>query len=105
MKVTFTHNGEKYTLEYTLDTVKKMENAGFSVDKFLEEPANGITTLFAGAFIAHHKHVKRDKIEEILRDMEDSKELLSTLVEMYNDPINSLLEGAAEGNGIKWEKA
>lgn len=105
MKITFTHNGENYTLEYTLDTVKKMENAGFSMEKIQEGPANGLSNLFAGAFLAHHKHVKRDKIEEILKEMEGSKELLGTLAEMYNDPINSLLEGAAEGNGIKWEKA
>ena len=51
-----------------------------------------LPTLFAGAFLAHHRFVKRDVIDNIYARMNHKDELMTALVEMYNEPIMSLFD-------------
>ena len=65
-----------------------------------------LPALFAGAFLAHHRFVKRDVIDNIYARMNHKDELIAALVEMYNDPLLSLLdEPEQEGNegNLNWK--
>ena len=96
-------SGESYTLEYTRKTVEIMEKQGFIADDVDRKPMTMLPALFAGAFLAHHRWVKKDVIDRIYARLPRKDELLPKLVEMYNEPILSLMEepeqnGDDEGN-------
>lgn len=88
--------GIAYTLEYTRKTVELMEKEGFVATEVDSKPMTGIPALFAGAFKAHHRFVKRDVIDRIYAGMSKKDELIGKLVEMYNDPIIALLDEPVE---------
>ena len=98
--------GVTYTLEYTRKTVEMMEKSGFVADDVQRKPMTMLPALFAGAFLAHHRFVKRDVIDNIYACLNHKDELISALVEMYNDPLLSLLdEPEQEGNegNLSWK--
>ena len=103
-RITFTAEGKDYCLEYTKRTVKMMEDRGFSPDKILESPMTYLPELFAGAFLANHRFTKKDVIDALFESMGDRQELVSVLIEMYNEPIKALTSETEEGNAIKWTK-
>lgn len=86
------NQGKVYTLEYTRQTVKVMERQGFIPDKVSEQPMTYLPTLFAGAFMAHHRNIKAEEIEKIYARLPNKHDLIGKLVEMYNDPIMTLLD-------------
>lgn len=99
-------DGEKtYTLEFTRNTVASMERQGFVAEDVSKKPVSMLPTLFAGAFMAHHKFVKKDVIDKLYAKMGKKDELISKLVEMYNEPLTALLEEpdpeSSEGN-VTW---
>lgn len=103
-RITFSAGDRDYCLEYTKRTVKMMEDRGFAPEKIVESPMTYLPELFAGAFLANHRFVKREVINELYESMEDKQELVSTLIEMYNEPIKALTSDSEEGNAIKWTK-
>lgn len=104
-KITFSFDGQDYCLEYTKRTVKAMEDRGFAPSKILEAPMSYLPELFAGAFLANHKFVKRTLIDTIYEKLKGKSELVNTLIEMYNEPIKALTEeDEEEGNAIEWTK-
>lgn len=81
-----------------------MERQGFNVNDISEKPMTTLPALFAGAFLAHHKWVKKDVIDEIYNRMENKQDLLQKLTEMYNEPIEALFEEPKESEGnVSWE--
>ena len=98
--------GVTYTLEYTRKTVEAMEKNGFVAADVERKPMTLLPALFAGAFLAHHRFVKRDVIDNIFARMTHKGEWMSALSEMYNDPLLSLLdEPEQEGNegNLNWK--
>ena len=91
--------GVTYTLEYTRKTVEMMEKSGFVADDVQRKPMTMLPALFAGAFLAHHRFVKRDVIDSIYARMNHKDELISALVEMYNEPLLSLLDEPEQTEG------
>lgn len=91
-QITFTYDGKDYILEYTRRTVKQMEDEGFNVTSVDTKPLSVLPDLFAGAFKAHHRFLKRDVIDEIFKNMPNKEKLISTLSEMYYEPIATLME-------------
>ena len=92
--------GVTYTLEYTRKTVEAMEKNGFVAADVERKPMTLLPALFAGAFLAHHR------IDSIYARMNHKDELIAALVEMYNDPLLSLLdEPEQEGNegNLSWK--
>lgn len=85
-------SGVTYTLEYTRKTVEMMEKNGFIADDVQRKPMSMLPALFAGAFLAHHRFVKRDVIDSIYDRMNHKDELITALVEMYNEPLISLFD-------------
>ena len=98
-------SGMTYTLEYTRKSVEMMEKQGFIADDVEKKPMTMLPALFAGAFLAHHRFVKREIIDSIYKKLTNKDKLIEKLVEMYNEPIMTLLtEPEQEGNegNLSW---
>lgn len=102
-QLTFTYDGEDYTLEFTRRTVAEMEKKGFIASDITDKPMTTLPALFAGAFLAHHRFVKEDIINDIYSKLTKKEDLIGKLAEMYNEPILALVEEPekAEGN-LDW---
>lgn len=102
-KITFTFEDKEYTLEYTRRTVRQMEESGFKASELLDRPMTLLPQMFAGAFLAHHRFVKPDVIERIYKAMPNKEDLIGKLGEMYNEPIDTLLDEPDENEGnVEW---
>ena len=102
--IRFVYKGNNYCLEFTKRTVKRMESEGFSS----ENARNGnlmtfFTTLWNGAFYAHHPYVTPELKEEILSNMGNKEQLFPALADLYSLPLKGLLAEPDEGNTISWE--
>jgi hypothetical protein len=103
-QINFDYNGKHYCLEYTRDTVKQMEGAGFVLADMGDRPATRIEQLWAGAFLANHRKTSNTVIKELYGKMKDKETLLTKLSEMYQNTLNYLLPDADdddEGN-VEW---
>lgn len=103
MQLTFTYKDKDYCLEYTRKSVEIMEKNGFVASDIKDKPMTTLPALFAGAFIAHHKFVKQDMIDEIFSHMQNKSDLIGRLAEMYNDPIMALIDEPDESErNVGW---
>lgn len=99
----FTYEGKKYTLEFTRRTVAEMEKKGFIASDITDKPMTTLPALFAGAFLAHHRFVKGDVIDNIYSKLTKKEDLIGKLAEMYNEPILTLVEEPEEAEGnLDW---
>ncbi len=101
--INFEYNGVPYVLEFTRETVSTMEKQGFNLDDIDNKPATIIPTLFAGAFMANHKHTSKKIIDAIYEKLTNKHDLIVRLAEMYNEPIETMLadKESEEGN-VEW---
>ena len=99
----FTFKDKEYVLEFTRRTVTEMEKKGFIASDITDKPMTTLPALFAGAFLAHHRFVKEDIINDIYSKLTKKEDLIGKLAEMYNEPILALVEEPekAEGN-LDW---
>ena len=99
----FTYQDKEYCLEYTRKTVEMMEKKGFVASDIDSKPMTILPTLFAGAFLANHRYVKQEIVDEIFSKMTNKQELIGKLAEMYNEPIMALLNEPEESEGnLDW---
>lgn len=99
----FTYDGKDYTLEFTRRTIAEMEKKGFIASDITEKPMTTLPALFAGAFLAHHRFVKSDIIDNIYSKLTKKEDLIGKLAEMYNEPILTLVEEPEEAEGnLDW---
>lgn len=99
----FTYQDKSYCLEYTRKSVEMMEKNGFVASDIKEKPMTTLPALFAGAFLANHRFVKEDVIDEIFSKMTNKTELIGKLAEMYNEPIMTLIDEPEEAEGnLDW---
>lgn len=97
-------DGTEYTLEYTRKSIELMEKRGFKITEIQDKPVSTLPALFAGAFLAHHKFIKTEIIDEIFSKLRNREELLNKLAEMYNEPILAMMEEPEESEGnLDWE--
>lgn len=99
--INFTYEDKEYTLEFSRNTIRQMEGRGFVPEDIVKKPMTILPELFAGAFLKNHPTVRRKKIDEIYAKMNDKSTLVEALIELYNDPIDTLLEEPTEGN-VEW---
>lgn len=99
----FTYEDKEYTLEFTRRTVTEMEKKGFIASDVETKPMSTLPAMFEGAFLAHHRFVKKNVIDEIFAKLTNKEELIGKLAEMYNEPIMALIEEPEtdEGN-VGW---
>lgn len=102
--IRFVYDGKEYILEFTRKSIEIMERQGFVASDIVEKPMSTLPALFAGAFLAHHRYVKKEIIDEIFSKMKNKQELISKLAEMYNEPILALVDEPEEAEeNIIWE--
>lgn len=102
-QLNFTYQDKEYCLEFTRKSVEQMERNGFVASDIKDKPMTILPALFEGAFIAHHRFVKKDVIEEIFSKMTNKSELIGKLSEMYNEPIMALVDEPDESEGnVDW---
>ena len=102
-QLNFTFEGKDYTLEFTRRTVAEMERKGFVASDITEKPMTTLPALFAGAFLANHRFVKQEVIENIFSKLTKKEDLIGKLAEMYNEPIMALVEEPEEDKGnVNW---
>ena len=99
----FTYGDREFCLEYTRKSVEMMEKQGFVASEIKEKPMTTLPALFAGAFLANHRFVKQDLIDEIFGKMTNKSDLIGKLAEMYNEPIMALVDEPEEAEGnLTW---
>lgn len=99
-------SGVTYTLEFTRKTIELMEKNGFVAADMERKPMTLLPALFEGAFLAHHRFVKRDVIDAIYAKLNHKDELIGALVEMYNEPLMALLDEPEQENdegNLSWK--
>ena len=99
----FTYQDKEYCLEFTRKSVETMERQGFVASDITDKPMTVLPALFAGAFLANHKFVKREVVDEIFSKMTNKSELIGKLSEMYNEPILALVDEPEDTEGnVDW---
>lgn len=102
-QLTFSFEGKDYTLEFTRKTVAEMERKGFKAADVTEKPMTSLPELFAGAFLAHHRFVKKETVDAIYAALTNKEDLIGKLAEMYNEPIEALLTDPDDNLGnVTW---
>lgn len=94
-----TFEGQEYTLEFTRETISLMEKQGFRISEIEDKPLTTLPTLFAGAFLAHHRKIKAGVISKIFDNLRDKTGLIQKLGEMYAEPLEALLDEPEEDEG------
>ncbi|WP_406044135.1 DUF5055 domain-containing protein [Succinimonas sp.] len=110
-KINVTYKKQEYTLEYSRQAVKQMEDQGFVLDQLGDKPMTMIPLLVYGAFIKNNRGIKRSLVDEIYDNIVDkvgndgADGFIQTLVEMYAETVTTLTDNAAadEGNAATWK--
>lgn len=106
MAIRLTFNGKEYNLEFTRNSIVKMERGGFNVGQVDERPISSTLQLFKGAFIAHHPKESEEVIEDLFRHIPEDQRpaLMRALMEEYAKPVNALYKPAEDDKGnVSWE--
>lgn len=99
----FTYQDKEYCLEFTRKSVEIMEKNGFVASDIESKPMTILPALFEGAFIANHRFVKREVVNEIFSKLTNKSDLIGKLAEMYNEPIMTLIDEPGENEGnVDW---
>ena len=99
----FTYQDKDYCLEFTRKSVETMERSGFVAADIETKPMTVLPALFKGAFLANHRFVKDEVVNEIFSKMTNKGDLISKLSEMYNEPIMALVDEPEESEGnLDW---
>lgn len=99
--LTFTVEGKTYTLAFTRDTIIATENMGFDLGAILQKPVSSLTYLWRGALLEHHDTLTIAESDKLFEKI-DKKGLLDALIDLYNAPVESLMDEEHEKNAIKW---
>lgn len=102
-QITLTYEDKEYTLEFTRRTIQQMESEGFVIQDVDRKPMSTLPVLFAGAFKAHHRYLKRDTIDKIFDQIRNKGDLIETLANMYAEPLSALVDEPEDDSGnVDW---
>lgn len=102
-KITFSHKGKEYTLQFTRKTRAMLEQSGLVVTDVFEKMVSVLPEFFHAAFLANDRFIDRKLTDEIFDNLTSKKAMFFKLVELWNAPLDEMLEEPEEGNGIEWE--
>lgn len=95
-KIEFEYNGKNYTLQYTADSLKKMEEQGVDFTALGKKILTAGETLFVGSFIANHpqtpKAVAKEIYQQIKGKADGGEALDDVLFEMFNEAVNEITQ-------------
>lgn len=97
--ISLSYEGADYTLEFTRKSIEEMERRGFTTSDISKKPVTTLPALFAGAFLAHHRYLKREKIDAIFKNTKNKDELFDKLGVMYSETLDSLMDEPEESEG------
>lgn len=102
-RINITYSGVTYTLEFTRKSIELMERRGFKISEIQDKPMTTFPALFEGSFLANHKFVKKEIIDKIFNQLGDKGNLLEKLAEMYNEPIEAMMDEPEDSEGnLEW---
>ena len=114
-RIEFDYDGRHYKLEYTANSLKKLEQSGVSFKKLEDMIFTAPEVLFRGAFYANHPAEAEKKIREMYkalrRTMEDEEAerdddgeetdlLIDTLAEMIKEAVEEI---SGRGGNVAWK--
>ena len=103
-KIKLSYEGTEYTLEYTRKSIERMEDSGFILNDIRNKPMSTFPTLFAGAFLAHHKWTKAEIIDAIFNELPNKETFMEKLIDMYSEPVEALFdEPEPSEKNAQWE--
>lgn len=104
-QVAIEYEGAEYTIEFNRRTAGLLEKRfDFSLEDAQRGKLTQLPDLFYCGFLMHHPDMKRSVADEVFKLLDDKAELLSLLLELYADAVNSLFETEAEeGKALKWK--
>lgn len=90
--LTDNESGEKYTLEFSRETIKWAEMHKFDIEEVAKYPMSKTPELFYYAFRMHHKNVAREKTDKIFNELGSATSaVIARLGELYAAPFDTLL--------------
>lgn len=97
-------DGKEYTLAYDRKSCARISRKGFRIEDIKDAPVIAIPLLISGAFIKFHPELTQEQIELVWAEVKDKEALLRSLMEMYAEPLNSLLaEPEDDEKNATWE--
>jgi len=105
IKITDNNSGVLYTLQFTRDSVARLEKSGFNIREVSDKPVSMIPVFFKGAFLANHRMVSGEVIDKLYEQLSDKDLLLEKLIEMYLEVYDSMGEDPDKSNqgNVSWE--
>lgn len=102
-KIKFEYKKKKYVLEYTRDSIARMEDEGFVAMYMREKPFTMLPILFRGAFYARNPEIEQSLVDEIYDQIKDKQGIISKLELMVSEAIESLFDEPETNEGnIIW---
>ena len=101
-QLTFEYKGKPYILEFNARTTKEVQLSGFKKEELSDKCLVMLPILFHGAFLMHHRFEKPEVIEEIFSKMGDRLSLYEKLVQMYEEPIEALIDEPDDSVKVDW---
>lgn len=101
------YEGTTYVLEYTRSAAQLLEKRyGVNIAKTLsgEFCLTDLPALFKVALMMHHPNMKPETEELLLFLVSDKAGLLTALIEMLGNTVNSLYEEPEQGKAISWAR-
>lgn len=108
-RIEFEYEGKAYTLEYTADSLRKMQERGFDVSTAENKLLTLAEDLFCGAFIANHDDTDIQLRREIFKEFSYTAEnddtgtkIEAAIMAMFKEACEELR--SHRGN-VKWRIA
>jgi len=103
-QITFTdNNGKAWTLEFNRRTSKELQQMGFKAEDIADKNLIMLPMLWRSAFLMHHRGVEVKVVDELLECMGDRMELFNKLTEMYNEPVEALINDPVDdAKKVNW---
>lgn len=101
-RIKFNYDGVDYTLEFTADSLKKMQARGFNFTN--AESITAPEELFSGSFIANHNNVPERRRQEIYHDLAEDAESGDALLDILGEMVSEAMDEITYHSGnTKWE--
>lgn len=95
-RIEFEYGGKHYTLEYTANSLKKLERMGVKFSKLDEMVFSAPEVLFRGAFLARHPSETEAKIHEIYQALKRTAEDEEVEYDDEGNEVDALQNALAE---------
>lgn len=101
-RIEFDYEGRHWIMEFNARTVKEVQSSGFKAEEISDKSLIMLPLLFRGAFLMHHRGTKTDVLDKIMQNMGNKEELYAKLIEMYNEPVEALIEEPDASVKVEW---